>query len=223
MKKESEWMPDCQIARLPAFPPGLLSFLPVFSLQSPAGPSWSKTSKPRRCSTSHRGVRLGPAVSSLLGAKRRKRGAAIGLQLVNASSFSCLAPHRHALYQTGTVSGDLYRNAGTSNTAASLEYSTSMPMLKILLPPEWLDYENAAARLFCRGQTPRCERPALHAWSGQRSNGCCGQHGRCKFGSVKPPEFESQTVQKIETATAVDKDGCRCRCRCRYSCSKVGE
>ena len=133
MKKESEWMPDCQIARLPAFPPGLLSFLPVFSLQSPAGPSWSKTSKPRRCSTSHRGVRLGPAVSSLLGAKRRKRGAAIGLQLVNASSFSCLAPHRHALYQTGTVSGDLYRNAGTSNTAAShsLEYGTSMPMLKI--------------------------------------------------------------------------------------------
>jgi len=62
-----------------------------------------------------------------------ERGAAIGLQLVNASSFSCLAPHRHALYQTGTVSGDLYRNAGTSNTAAShsLEYGTSMPMLKI--------------------------------------------------------------------------------------------
>jgi len=38
------------------------------------------------------------------------------------------------------------------------------------------------------------------------------------------PEFESQTVQKIENPTAVDKDGCRCRCRCSCSCCccKVG-
>jgi hypothetical protein len=138
MKKESEWMPDCQIARLPdcSLPLGLLSFLPVFSLQSPV-PSWPQLVQDFQASSvldQSQGRPPGPrppAVSSLLGAKRGKRGAAIGLQLVNASSFSCLAPHRHALYQTGTVSGDLYRNAGTSNTAASLEYSTSMPMLKI--------------------------------------------------------------------------------------------
>jgi hypothetical protein len=34
------------------------------------------------------------------------------------------------------------------------------------------------------------------------------------------PESESQTVQKIENPTAVDKDGCRCRCSC--CCCKVG-
>jgi hypothetical protein len=211
--------PDCQIASIP---PGLLSFLPVSGLQSPAVPSWSKTSKPRRRSTSHRGGRLSPAVSSLLGAKRGKGASAIGLQLVYANSFSCLALHRHALCQTGTVSGDLYRYPGTSNTASSHSLESFDAKAENIMPPEWLDYENAAARLFCRGQTPRCGRPVLHAWSGQRSNGCCGQHGRCKFGSVMRPEFESQTVQKIENATAVDKDGCRCRCRCSCSWCKVG-
>ena len=219
-------MSGCQIARLPDCQPfpqdSSVSFQSSVSSPqlAPAGPRLPSLVGARPVTGASAWAPPSLLCSEL---SEGERGAAIGLQLVNASSFSCLAPHRHALYQTGTVSGDLYRNAGTSNTAASLEYSTSMPMLKILLPPEWLDYENAAARLFCRGQTPRCERPALHAWSGQRSNGCCGQHGRCKFGAVMRPEFESQTVQKIENPTAVDKDGCRCRCRCRYSCSKVGE
>jgi hypothetical protein len=137
MKKESEWLPDCQIARLqpsprtPQFPSSLQSSVSSPQL-APAGPRLPSLVGARPV-TGASAWAPPPAVSSLLGAKRGKRGAAIGLQLVNASSFSCLAPHRHALYQTGTVSGDLYRNAGTSNTAAShsLEYGASMPMLKI--------------------------------------------------------------------------------------------
>jgi hypothetical protein len=154
MKKESEWWPGW-----PAFPYLVLisSSFQFPSLQSPAGPRLLPTPSLVGARPVTGATAWAPSLLCTR-SEARKRGAAIGLQLTNTNAFSCLALHRHALCQTGTVFRRSLPKSRNIKHRTEVLFVLSMPMLK-MLPQEWLDYENSAASLSL------CRRPHASNWT----------------------------------------------------------